>query len=300
MKYFLPILIFLITSCKHITKENDNSEISVAVLRGPSALAFAEWADNPPVIDGDTFHIRWIDSPEIMQSLLIKQEVDIAVLPMINAANLYNKNLPYHLSGCPIWGTLYAVSRDSLKAPVYVFGRGTTPEILAKQSLADFKDEDFRFTFSSAGELTQALLSGRVNSAVLSEPFISIAMNKDKSLEIVADLNCRKDKSSYGFPQTAIVCHKELSNKREIIDSLLTISCNSTAKFPEKAIKTLEKEKVFAKNTLDSNSVMRCRISYKPASQIKDEVNSFLELIYKYEPKALGNKMPDNNFFIEE
>lgn len=300
MKYFIPILIFLITSCKHISNEGNSSGIEVAVLRGPSALAFASWAENPPVVDGDTFHIRWIDSPEIMQSLLVKQEADIAVLPMINAANLYNKNLPYNLAGCPIWGTLYVLSRDSLKPPVYVFGRGTTPEILARQSLTNFKDEDFRFTFSSAGELTQALLSGRANSAVLSEPFISIAINKDKSLKIVADLNRCEGKASAGFPQTAIMWHNKLNEKKSTIDSLLSASCNSTAKYPEKAIGILEKEKVFAKDMLNKSSVERCRISYKPAGQIKDDIRSFLELIYGYEPKALGGKLPDDNFFIQE
>ena len=52
-----------------------------------------------PVIDGKPVSVRIIDSPGLMQAALIKGEADIAVLPMISAANLYNKGIRYHLAG---------------------------------------------------------------------------------------------------------------------------------------------------------------------------------------------------------
>ena len=65
--------------------------IRVSVLRGPSAIAFAHWMKETPVIDGKPLSVRIIDSPDLMQATLIKGEADIAVLPMISAVNLYNK-----------------------------------------------------------------------------------------------------------------------------------------------------------------------------------------------------------------
>ena len=86
--------------------------IHVFVLRGPSAIAFAQWMTETPVIDGKPLSVRIIDSPDLMQAALIKGEADIVVLPMISAANLYNKGIQYHLAGCPIWGTLYLAGRS--------------------------------------------------------------------------------------------------------------------------------------------------------------------------------------------
>ena len=86
--------------------------IRVSVLRGPSAIAFAHWMKETPVIDGKPLSVRIIDSPDLMQATLIKGEADIAVLPMISAVNLYNKGIRYHLAGCPIWGTLYLAGRS--------------------------------------------------------------------------------------------------------------------------------------------------------------------------------------------
>lgn len=55
--------------------------IRVSVLRGPSAIAFAHWMKETPVIDGKPLSVRIIDSPDLMQATLIKGEADIAVLP---------------------------------------------------------------------------------------------------------------------------------------------------------------------------------------------------------------------------
>ena len=100
--FYLILLLFV--SCNHSNQKNET--IRVSVLRGPSAIAFAAWMEQAPVLDGKVLSVRVIDSPELMQAALIKGETDIAVLPMISAANLYNKGIRYPLLGCPVWGTL--------------------------------------------------------------------------------------------------------------------------------------------------------------------------------------------------
>ena len=78
--------------------------LHVAVLRGPSVIAFAKMMEDSPEIGGKRLSVDIVDSPELMQALLIKGKADLAALPMINAANLYNKGLKYSLLGCPVWG----------------------------------------------------------------------------------------------------------------------------------------------------------------------------------------------------
>ena len=112
MTFFRCLCLLLILCCCNSKPKTDGGTIRVSVLRGPSAIAFAHWMEETPVVDDKPLSVRIIDSPDLMQAALIKGEADIAVLPMISAANLYNKGIRYHLAGCPIWGTLYLVGRS--------------------------------------------------------------------------------------------------------------------------------------------------------------------------------------------
>lgn len=294
MKYLTFLLIFTLFSCA--SHSGDTNAFRVAVLRGPSALAFADWmGDEVPVIGKDTCRIEWVDTPEQMQALLVKHEADMAVLPMISAANLYNKGIDYSLLGCPLWGTLYLVSKGDIHPPVYLFGRGTTPDILARHALDSLKQEDFNYTFTSAGEVLQALLLGKAETAVLSEPFLSAALRRDSSLQIAANLN-RPHGTLPGFPQTAIVCNSAALAYRPTLDSLLRQSCIFANTHPEEAIRRLEMAGVFAPGILTPESVHRCGIHYRTAQEAATVISSFLELVWQTEPQAIGGKLPDSTF----
>ena len=256
-----------------------------------------------PVIDGKPLSVRIIDSPDLMQAALIKGEADIAVLPMISAANLYNKGIRYHLAGCPIWGTLYLVGRSDKgisgenKPVLHIFGAGTTPDILTRHYLRQHNTGyTLNYSFTTAQEIMQGLLAGKVDHAVLGEPFLSIALRKDSTLQILADLN-RPDSVSSGFAQTAILYAPALKKSQKAIDSLLHLSCRFAVEQPEQAIRILEKEKIFASGMLTPESIERCKIDYRTASEAQENILRFLQLIGQYEPKALGGKMPDEKFY---
>ena len=303
MTFFRCLCLLLILCCCNSKPKTDTETIHVSVLRGPSAIAFAQWMKERPVIDGKTLSVRIIDSPDLMQAALIKGEADIAVLPMISAANLYNKGIQYHLAGCPIWGTLYLAGRSDkgisgLNKPVlHIFGGGTTPDILTRHYLKQHKlDYALNYSFTTAREIMQGLLAGKVDNAVLGEPFLSIALRKDSTLKILADLN-RPDSTSLGFAQTAILYAPALKKNQKTIDSLLSVSCRFAVEQPEQAIRILEKEDVFASGMLTPESIGRCKIDYRTASEAQENILRFLQLIGQYEPKALGGKMPDGNFY---
>lgn len=85
MTFFRCLCLLFILCCCNSKPKTDAGMIRVSVLRGPSAIAFAHWMKETPVIDGKPLSVRIIDSPDLMQATLIKGEADIAVLPMISA-----------------------------------------------------------------------------------------------------------------------------------------------------------------------------------------------------------------------
>lgn len=297
IRYIYLLIVVLLCSCGGGKKED--AIIHVSVLRGPSAIAFACWMDNPPVVNGKEIQVTIIDSPDLMQAILIKKETDIAALPMINAANLYNKGITYPLLGCPIWGTLYLVGRDSAiytGKPLHIFGAGTNPDILTRHYLREHKlDYTPNYSFGTAHEIMQGLLVGKVETAVLGEPFLSIALRKDSTLHILADLN-NPGNTSRGFAQTAIVYNPSLKEIKNQLDSLLALSCQEAAENPGKAIRTLETKGVFAPGMLTPECIERCRIHYLSAEEAKESVTTFLQVINEYEPKAIGGKLPEVGF----
>ena len=293
MKHLLFILILLLTGCQ----SSSDKEIRAVVLRGPSVMAFAQWLEQPPVIEGKRVAVTVAESPDIVQAALIKGEADIAVLPTISAANLYNKGVRLEMAGCPIWGTLYLVGRTgSNDSTIHIFGRGTTPDILTRHYLSnEGQQPPLNYVFQTAGEITQGLMAKKINRAVVSEPFLSIALRKDTTLRIIADLN-RTETSGMGFAQTAIVITPGLSASRDTLDSLLAESCRFANERPEETIRILEDKKLFAPGMLTPEAIRRCRLDYKSSQEAQAEIDTFLRLIFQYEPKAIGGKLPDARF----
>ncbi|SEF53782.1 ABC transporter substrate-binding protein [Parabacteroides chinchillae] len=299
MKYLcLFIVLLYIAGCKKTEKGKEQDVIRVSVLKGPSAIAFAQCLEFPPVVNGKAVSITIADSPDIIQASLIKGEADIAVLPMISAANLYNKGIRYPLLGCPLWGTLYLIGKNfpSSKNELYLFGTGTTPDILTRYYL-DRKRLTYsmNYSFSTAPEVLQALLAGKAEMVVLSEPFVSMALRKDTTLRIIGDLN-NPEGLSPEFPQTAIVCNILLSEDASQLDSILRASCQFAVEHPVEAIRILEERHVFAPGMLTPECIERCKIYYQTAKEAQQSIDSFLRLIEQYEPKALGGRLPDSSF----
>lgn len=294
MKHLLFfILILLLTGCR----SSSDQEIRAVVLRGPSVMAFAQWLEQPPVIEGKRVAVTVAESPDIVQAALIKGEADIAVLPTISAANLYNKGVRLEMAGCPIWGTLYLVGRTgSNDSTIHIFGRGTTPDILTRHYLSnEGQQPPLNYVFQTAGEITQGLMAKKINRAVVSEPFLSIALRKDTTLRIIADLN-RTETSEMGFAQTAIVLTPDMSALRDTLNSLLAESCRFANERPEETIRILEDKKLFAPGMLTPEAIRRCRLDYKSSQEAQAEIDTFLRLIFQYEPKAIGGQLPDARF----
>ena len=292
---YLFLLLICLSSCQHPPKEE--AIIRVLVPRGPSVIALTEWLDNPLVIGNKKIRLEIFDTPDRIQASLIRQEADMAVLPMINAANLYNKKVKVKLMGCPIWGTLFLLDREVVRNPeLFLFGDGTTPDILTRHYLnLNGLNYPFNYTFDTASGIAQGILAGKVDRAVLSEPFVSIVLGKDSTIRIKADLN-HPANDTIGFAQTAILLAPSLESYRDKINSALVEACRKVSLNPQWAIQSLEEHQIFNKAILTPESVKRCEIFYKNAREAETAIWSFLRLIEQYEPKAIGEKLPDEGF----
>jgi NitT/TauT family transport system substrate-binding protein len=310
--YLLVLPLLLLNSCKD---KNTNS-IRIGVLQGPSAISFIQMINTPTVIDGKTVEIIIKNDPQQIQALMMRHELDFAVLPTVMAANLYNKGIDYRIIACPVWGTLYIVTNqpnistleDISGHSVSVFGQGATPDILLQREIQNkgIINVKLDYTFSGNNETAQALLQNKTQIAVISEPLVSTLISKNKNIHIVSKLNCEeffRNSDIDIFAQSSfVVSNKFINNYNDIIPLVrdaYSTSCNFINEQPDEAAKMLVNNKLIADIATAKLALPLCNIRYVGAFAIEREINRYLQIYFDFDPKSIGGKMPARDFIYQ-
>ena len=308
----LLLSVFLFLSCKNKT---DNA-IRIGILQGPTAVSFVHMMADPPKIEGKSIKFIVKNDPQQIQALMVNNELDFAVLPTVMAANLYNKGLKYRMVACPIWGTLYLVSNSNTTTgigdlsgkTIGVFGQGATPDILLQHFLEKNNIDNVKldYTFTNNSDLSMALLSKRIKIAVISEPLVSTVLSKDKSLHIISKLDFNEfienaDKDI--FVQTAFLANYDFAleypTTMHLICEAYSASCNNVNEQPEKTAELLVKQAILTDKNVALASLPLCNVRYVASFAIESEINKYLEIFKEFNPKTIGNKLPDRNFIYQ-
>ena len=307
----IPCILLLIVGFSCRKTSPDSHTVRLALLKGPSAIAFSGLLDSVKTIRDEKFETVLYDDPSKVQALMIQKRVDVAVLPFSSAVNLYNKNSGYSFLASPVWGNLFWVSSvaekdDKKPFPLFLSGQGTTPDVVVKylrsiSSLPGFPDCYPDYRYSSPQDLYRALLGRQVSDAVLPEPFVSMALQKDSTLFIRYDL--AKEFNPEGFPQTAVVVSDKIIQNKVLlntVDSLLAASVKESSPENPATAERLIRHKILPRK-IDLQKVYdRCRITYRSRETVRAAADSLLRVILKYDPRSIGNKIPDDRFFISE
>lgn len=308
--YFL-MLCLTATGCR---QSGNDRKIQVALLKGPSAIAFIHLTDSVYTVNGKQIEVSIYDNPLQIQALMAQKKVDICTLPIALAANLYNKTGDYPLLGIPVWGSLFLLENQETTsekdtAGIFLFGQGTTPDILTRYILSGNNSPNkytYHYQFESAAALAQALTSGNIGKAVLPEPFATLVQEKNRNIRILCDLsaawNPDKENRTAGFAQTAVVARRNLLNDNpEIEDSINQLLKTITDRLisePSASAALLVKHKLIPHPRLSDKIIDRCKIRYRDARESKQDVEEILKLLFQQEPKTIGNKLPDNSFYL--
>lgn len=312
--YYLVVFSFLL-SLLHSCTNQKSDDIRIGVLNGPSAISFIKLIDSPIKIDNKKLDIIIKNEPLQIQALMMKNQLDFAILPTVMAANLYNKGLKYKMLACPVWGTLYLLSDGSINSfndlegqSVAVFGQGGTADVLLSRMIEKnkLKKVHINYTYTTNNELSQALLMGKVKLAVVSEPMVSNLISQNKSLKIVSKITCEAyiDKSDKDiFVQTVFVVSERFINKYpdiiKDVTAAYTSSCNFITEEPDSVANLMVKYSFSPNKETAKLSLPFCNIQYTAAFAINIELNEYLNIFYQINPQSLGGKMPNKGFIYQ-
>lgn len=309
--FFITLLI--ITGC---AQKPDVEKIRIATLRGPSAIGMVKMIDSLNQLENSTIEIKIYNEPIQVRKLMLENEVDFAVLPTTMGAILYNKGIPYKLAAIPVWGTLYLFGNDTtisswsnLKGKrIHLMAKGMTPDVLFKYLLVENninpnEDVILDYSFPTHIDLANAVAANQADLAVISEPLVSLVMQKNKNVYPLMDLNLEWQKiNETPITQTGLLVHKDFVNQNKNVLNELLKSYENSSKWvtenPEKASKLVVKYGILPSAEVAESSIPRCNLNYKDASEIKKEILEYLNTFYELNPLIVGNKIPDDNFFV--
>ena len=235
----------------------------------------------------------------VMSSSLEKMaggKLDFAVLPTVAAKTLRAKNLDYKIVATIIHGGLYICGTDrtitrinDLKGrTIHVMAGNTPPEMMLRHliSAGGMEPEtDVRFdrSYPTHKDLSKAAEDGLAELCILSEPFVSQALEANGNLHILLDIG-KEWKAAEGSlpPVTAFFCKDSLdcscNNAVEHTVTALHNSCEWVKGNPEKAAEAVVGLGLFNNKKAIQASVNHSYFDVMPVSDSTKEIADFLAI----------------------
>lgn len=314
LRFLIISLVYLLCiSCAGRRQTVDVPLCRIATLKGPSSMGMIQMIDS--LESSSQIQIDILNEPMQVRKMMLEGSADFAVLPSNLAAVLYNKGMAYVLAAIPVSGTLYLAGTDSSLSSwhnvkgqrVNVMAKGMTPDalfryLLIQNGLEADLDVTLDYSFPTHTDLANAMLAGRVTSGIISEPYLSLVMAKNPAIKPLIDLSSEWNKTQ-GIPiaETALLVSKKwLKSHPDLYLSLLDSYRQSTEWVnhnPDSAAVLIVKHGIVPDVQVARNAIDRSHLEFRRAKDHKDQIETYLRVLYTVSPDIIGGKMPDEAFY---
>lgn len=316
------VSLFLLFSCSG-KQTSEVEKINFGVLKGPSALAFAgamteEFISQMPV----PVEYSVYTAPDMLIPLLIKGDLDGCILPVNVAATLYNRNP----SLVKVWGIcgngmLSIVTSDpEINAlgdlegkKINIGGMGATPEYLFKYLLSKngIKNDSVEVDYSLApSEIVPAMAGGLLETALLPEPFTTLALEKIQGVRIPFSLRQLYSRASgiENYPMTVIVFRGDfVKENKSLTAGFIKVweeSLDWTLENPASAAVKAETLGLGLTKEVAEKAIPKAGLAHIPAGEYpagvggKESIDYLLGLFHSLDPSSIGGGVPGEEFYI--
>lgn len=288
-----------------------SSNIKVAGLKGPTTMGIVKLME-----DNDKNQYEILGTAEEAAAKITKGEIDVALVPSNLAANLHNKDAGVVMAGINTLGVLNIVEtgntinsiQDLKGKTILSTGKGTTPEytlnfLLSKNGIDPEKDVKIEYK-SEATELARLLETQTDAIAVLPQPYATTVMMKNEKVRIALDFNdeWKKVAPDSDIVTGVILVRKEfLETNAENFSNFLKeykASVNWVNENHAEAAKLIAKAEI-APEAVALKAIPKSNIVFITGEDMITKTNGYLQVLFDQNPKSIGGKMPDNNFFLK-
>lgn len=298
-----------------------DTTIRVATLKGPTGMGMAKLMEEVTKGEAEVnCEFTITGAPDDLVGKIVNKEVDFACLPTNLASVLYNKTKGgIKIAAVNTLGVLYIMEvgneindiNDLKGKEIYASGKGSVPDyilqyILKENDIDPEKDVDINFSMQHA-EVATTVISGDNKIALLPQPFVTTVSMKNKDARIALDMTKEWEKIQGEDSPLAMGCivvdAEFAANNKDLVDKFLQeykesvdfVNANN-----EEAGKLIEKHEILPSAAIAQKAIPNCNIVYMSATDAKDTLQNLYEILFDFNPKSLGGKLPDGDFYYQK
>ena len=304
------VMLFSLAAFAACSKKQDDTEIRIAALKGPTGMGMVKLADKQ---NYPNYTVSIEASPDALNPRIISGEVDVAAVPVNLASVLYNK-LDGDISVLAVstLGVLYVVEAgsevnsvaDLAGKTVYATGQGATPEyilnyLLDKNGVAGSVEVNY---VGEHAALATMLADGSAEIGMLPEPNVTSTLAGNDNLRIALNLTEEWNKvCSTELVQGVVIARKSFVNEHpEAIEQFLREYEKSSSFVNEnidEAAKLIVDAGILGNVEIAKKAIPNCNISFSKGEAMHKAVEGMLTVLFEANPKSIGGKLPDKDFY---
>ena len=290
-------------------------DMTVACMTGPTGVGMAKlMADSAAKQTANNYTFTVATAATEINAKFLKGEINIASVPTNVAATLYNKTQgKVRMLAVNTYGVLSILEKgDTVKSiadlkgkTIYSTGKGQNPEFILKHILTKNNidpEKDVNINFVSSEDLVQKLISGEAEVALAPEPAATTVMVKNAELRRALSINDEWSKVS----DTKLMMGCVIA-----LDSYVAANPEAVAKFLEEYQKSIEfaatnideaakhcaTYKITASEAIAKKAIPTCNLCYVVGSDMKTNVNGYLNVLFTADKTSIGGAMPNDDFY---
>lgn len=308
----------LLTGCGS-GKAEEKVTVKVGALKGATTLGLLPLEDKAANGEaGENYEFSMMTAADELLPMMIKGELDIALLPSNVASILYQKtNGGVTVIDINTLGVLYMVSGDSsitgvedlAGRTIYLTGKGTTPDYVLHYILSgNGMDADSDCTLEYKSEATEvaALLAENPDAiGLFPQPFVTAACAQNDALSVILDMNAEWEKlqgedGSRLVTGVTVVRNEFLQEHENAVAAFMEehqASAQSMNSDVENGAKLAAASEIIAKEPIALKAIPKCNITYIDGADMKQALSGYLEVLYEQNPESIGGALPGDDFY---
>ena len=307
-------------SAEETSQNTDGTVVRVASLKGPTSLGLLFLMDKANKGEtANTYEFRMATGADEILPLVVKGDLDIALVPANVASILYHKTQGgVEVIDINTLGVLYMVSGEDgladltdLKGKtIYLTGKGTTPDYVLQYLLNanGMSVDDVTLEYKSeATEVASVLAEDPAAIGLLPQPFVTAACMQNDALKVIFDLNEEWNKvqgaSGSSMVTGVTVVRKEfLEENEEAVKAFMEehkASAEAINADPATGAALAVEAQIVAKEPIAQKAIPDCNITYMDKAEMKQALSGYLDVLFHQDSQSIGGGLPESDYYYD-
>lgn len=314
------LVIGMLSGCDRavVVDEYEAVDVNVTAIAGPTGVGLVQLMENQDAGKaGNNYTFNVVTAPEQAVAAISNGSADIAAVPTNLASTLYKKTEgKVQVLALNTLGVLHILTNgeevnsvaDLKGKTIYSSGQGANPEyilkyVLEKNGIDPEKDVQIEFVADN-DTLATVIANGTAKVAMVPEPKASAVMMQNKDVKRALNMTdewAAVNKNGVPLTMGCVVARKDFVEQnpeavRMFLNEYKASIANVLADV-DKAATLCETYTIIPKAALAKAAIPNCALTYVEGVQMKNELSGYLEILYGFNPAAIGGALPADDFY---